>query len=139
MDHTRIDAPASPPVLLTAADHARLSAVADALDDGSAGASLLERELARATIVPHADLPPDVVTMGATVEYVDVEAARTRIVTLVYPWRADIAKGLVSVTAPVGAALIGLRVGDRMALTTPAATTRHLRVQRLVSRPAPAA
>ena len=127
-----------PPVLMTAVEHARLSALADALDDSSAGASLLERELARATIVPPAELPPDVVTMGATVEYIDVETARPRTVTLVYPWRADIAQGLVSVTAPVGGALIGLRVGDRMELTTPAATTRQLRIERLISRPAPA-
>src|SRR4051794_36317355 len=101
MDTITIQTRLSPPIVLTAAEHARLSAVASAVRDSSAG--LLEQELDRATIVPVEELADDVVTMGATVEYVDLGTGRPRIVTLVYPWRADIERGLISVTAPVGA------------------------------------
>ncbi len=46
--------------------------------------------------------------MGSHVEYRDDATGDVRSVTLVYPGKADIAQGKVSVLTPLGAALIGL-------------------------------
>jgi len=69
-------------------------------------------EIARATIHDAARLPPDVVTMHSTVEFVDEASGTGRTVELVYPRDADIATGRVSILTPVGAGLIGLRAGQ---------------------------
>ena len=55
-------------------------------------------------------------------------------VTLVYPGKADIAEGKVSILTPVGAALIGLREGQSVAWTSRAG--RRLEIE-IVSVEAP--
>jgi len=57
-------------------------------------------------------IPPDVVTMGSTVTFLDEESGAERTVRLVYPAQADISAGRVSVLTPIGAGLIGLSVGQ---------------------------
>ena len=42
----------------------------------------------------------------------DLENGKERIITLVYPHEANIQENKISVLAPVGVALIGLRVGQ---------------------------
>lgn len=72
---------------------------------------LLE-EIARATVHDAASLPPDVVTMHSTAEFIDEASGADRTVELVFPRDADIAAGRVSILTPVGAGLIGLRAGQ---------------------------
>jgi regulator of nucleoside diphosphate kinase len=74
--------------------------------------ALLLRETSRAKLHSPATIPPDVVTMGSVVEFVDENSGARRTVTLVYPHDADIAAGCVSILTPVGAGLIGLRTGQ---------------------------
>jgi regulator of nucleoside diphosphate kinase len=72
----------------------------------------LETELARASVVEPEQMPADVATMNSVVRYRDLAAAQEHRVTLVYPQHlADTPNGL-SVLAPVGSALLGLRVGQ---------------------------
>jgi regulator of nucleoside diphosphate kinase len=71
----------------------------------------LDAELRRAQVVDGAAVPPDVVTMNTEVVYEDDTGAR-RTVRVVYPREADSARGRVSVLAPIGSALLGLRVGQ---------------------------
>lgn len=73
--------------------------------------ALLLAEIDRAELHGPGDLPPDVVTMNATVEFVDEANGTRRTVQLVYPRDADIAAGKVSVLTPVGAGLIGMTEG----------------------------
>ncbi len=73
---------------------------------------LLMAEIERARIHTAEDIPPDVVTMRSTVEFVDQATSTRRTVELVYPAEADIAANRISVITPVGAGLIGLREGD---------------------------
>lgn len=73
---------------------------------------LLMAEIERARIHTAEDIPPDVVTMRSTVEFVDQATGTRRTVELVYPAEADIAANRISVITPVGAGLIGLREGD---------------------------
>ena len=69
-------------------------------------------EISRATVHDAASLPPDVVTMHSTVEFIDEASGADRTVELVFPRDADIAAGRVSILTPVGAGLIGLRAGQ---------------------------
>ena len=69
-------------------------------------------EIERATLHEAANIPPDVVTMNATVDFIDEANGTERTVRLVYPKGADISQGRISILTPVGAGLIGLRQGQ---------------------------
>ncbi|MHA3842406.1 nucleoside diphosphate kinase regulator [Sphingomonas aestuarii] len=73
---------------------------------------LLIRETSRAKLHAANKVPPDVVTMGSSVEFVDEGNGASRTVQLVYPPEADISTGRISILTPVGAGLIGLREGQ---------------------------
>lgn len=75
-------------------------------------AAMLLAEIERATLHEANDIPHDVVTMNAMIDFVDEAGGATRTVQLVYPAEADIAAGRVSIMTPVGAGLIGLRQGQ---------------------------
>ena len=89
-----------------------LAVAAQARAPESAGSLLFELE--RATVVQSDAMPPGVVRLGSTVTY-QADAGEPRRVTLVLPAAADISSGRVSVLTPIGAALIGLRVGQSIA------------------------
>jgi regulator of nucleoside diphosphate kinase len=95
----------------------------------------LQEELDRADIVPSPDVPADVVTMHARVLYLDETTGERRYVTLVYPEEMDVGRGRISVLSPVGAALLGLSIGDAIDWEFPHGVRRRLRVEEVV-RPA---
>lgn len=76
---------------------------------------LLLGEIDRATIRRAAHVPADVVTMKARVNFVDETSGARRTVQIVYPGDADISVGRISILTPVGAGLIGLRIGQSIA------------------------
>lgn len=76
--------------------------------------------------------------MGARVSYRDLRTNGLREVEIVFPEEANPAAGRVSVLAPVGAALIGLSVGQEIPWHFPDGSVHRLRVER-VTRPAPPA
>ena len=103
---------AKPRITLTAADHERLTVLANAaMSNLPEVASELADELDRAQVLPQGRHPVDVVCMGSEVEFRDDTTGRTQTVTLVYPNEANIAEGKVSVLTPIGTALIGLHAG----------------------------
>jgi regulator of nucleoside diphosphate kinase len=59
--------------------------------------------------------------MGSRVRYCDGKTGDVRDVVLVYPHEADITLRRISVLTPVGAALIGLSVGQVIEFQTPSA------------------
>jgi regulator of nucleoside diphosphate kinase len=73
-------------------------------------ADRLLEEIERADL--RSDLPADVVTLGSEVTY--RHGDRTDTVQIVAPEEADIDRRRISVLTPVGAALLGLRVGQRI-------------------------
>ena len=98
---------------LTELDHARLSRLARGVvrhavpqADGAIGAVLDDAQL-----VPSRQVAPDVVTMYSQVELADIATERTVRLTVCYPSDADPNAGFVSVLSPIGAAILGLRVG----------------------------
>lgn len=128
-----IAAAAEPGIVVCAEDLLELRA---ALSSGASGrdraaAEALESELDGAVVVPRAQLPADVVSLNATVEFEDESTRRRQVVQLVLPARADPGRGRVSVVAPVGAALLGLKVGQSLDWPVPRGTVR-VRILRVV-------
>lgn len=91
-------------------------------------ASLLEEELGRAAIVADDQLPKDVVSMNSKVTFQDVDTGNETFVTLVFPHEANIEQNKISVLAPIGSALIGLRVGQTIGWPMPNGKEKHLKV-----------
>ncbi len=84
----------------------------------------LRAELDRARIVALDALDADVVTMNSTVRVRDCDGGRTTVFTLVFPERANPETSHVSVIAPLGAALLGYRVGDQVSFKVPTGTRK---------------
>lgn len=91
-------------------------------------AEALESELARARVVEPHEIPPDVVTMNSRVRFLDESTGQEREATLVYPKDADPAAGKISVLAPVGAALIGMRAGETIDWPLPNGRSKRLKI-----------
>jgi len=62
------------------------------------------------------------IEVGSKVSYRDQAADKLLEVTLVHQLEADLAAGKLSVTSPIGRALLGHRAGDRVSLETPRGT-----------------
>jgi transcription elongation factor GreA len=82
--------------------------------------SEIENKLADARIIETAGRTSETVVFGATVQLIELEARQKKQYTLVGQDEADLKDGKISVQSPVGKALIGKRVGDQVAVTTPA-------------------
>ena len=100
-------------------------------------AEQLAEEIERARVVRDDEVDPDLVTMGSTVEFVDTRSGRARVVQLVFPSEADAAAGRVSVLAPIGAALLGLSVGQSIEWPLPNGTTAQVKIVRVARAPVP--
>jgi regulator of nucleoside diphosphate kinase len=118
-----------PRIVLTTADHERLSALADAATSTMPDvAAALAEELDRAQVLPAGRQTAAVVRMGSEVDFRDDVTGRVQTVTLVYPNEADIAQGRISVLTPIGTALIGLPVGKSIDWTTRNGDSKRLTV-----------
>jgi len=91
-------------------------------------AHFLAREMERASVVKDDSDLRGVVRMGSQVRYCDDRTGEARDVVLVYPHEADITRNRISVLTPVGAALIGLSVGQAIEFQTPGHNKRSLTV-----------
>ncbi|HEY6979650.1 nucleoside diphosphate kinase regulator [Reyranella sp.] len=99
-----------PQIIISNADYERLSDLANAsLQRLPEVAQELLDELDRAQIVDA--VPADVVRMGSTVTFKS-DDGQTRTMTLVYPVDESLDAHRISVMTPIGAALIGLGVGQ---------------------------
>jgi len=76
-------------------------------------------EIAHAIVMTPEQVPPDVVTMNSEVWIRDLASNERVTYTLVFPWKVDISKGKISVLAPIGTALLGVREGDVIRVTAP--------------------
>lgn len=110
---TNDQAGARPPLHMLETEADAISDLASAAEERLPQvAALLLEEVSRATVHGPDDMPHDVVTMGASVEFRDEATGAVRRVQLVYPREADIAAGKISILTPVGAGLIGMREGQ---------------------------
>ena len=127
-----------PDVTLPASDHHRLERLARAgADQGDMDARFLLGEINRAEIVPDRAVRLDgIVTMGSLVTFRATCCGSVRETRrLVYPEDYTSERTQISVTSPLGAALVGLQVGSEIPFYT-AGCTNVVRVER-VSRGGP--
>jgi regulator of nucleoside diphosphate kinase len=125
-----------PPLILSLRDVRRIEALlATPQGEASAVAEALEAELLRGDVREPADMPADVVTMHSEVVCVDEASGAERRLTLVYPEAADGGAGKVSILAPVGAALLGLRVGQSINWPLPGGRSTRLTVKAVLFQP----
>jgi regulator of nucleoside diphosphate kinase len=120
-------------VYVTENDLARLEAIVNG--GSSTTLELLHDELLRATVVRSQEIPPNVVTMNSRVRFRDLETNEESEATLVYPGSADVDAGRLSITAPVGAALFGLSVGEEIEWPVPNGKTRKLKILDVLFQP----
>jgi len=91
----------------------RITALLDKMPNIAAELVELEAELDRATVLEPEQMPDNVVTMNSTVEFKFSGEDRTMTKTLVYPSELKSSDD-ISIFAPVGSALIGLSVGQKL-------------------------
>jgi regulator of nucleoside diphosphate kinase len=126
--------------IITKVDFLRLSALLDALAGDNRVALALEEKLARATIVEPNEAPDDLVTMNSKIigNLSDDQRPATResrTMTLVYPREADIVDGRISVLAPLGAEMLGSRVGEMVMWNGVDGVTRRLLIDKVIYQP----
>ena len=109
-------------IIITTTDFERLQSVLDTTS--SPASELLDFELRRARVVEPREVPADVVTMNSSVVYEDCDTSERREVRVCYPRDANVTAGRVSVLAPIGSALLGLRVGQSITWSVPNGTKR---------------
>lgn len=97
--------------------------------------TMLSEELDRARILDFPEIPSDLVTMNSKFRYADLTEGKEATVTLVYPGVADPSKGKISVTAPLGTALLGLREGEEIEWIFPDGKTKKLRLLEILYQP----
>src|SRR5690606_11119984 len=107
-------------ITLTNQDLQRLSQVVSNYDTNTT--ELLDMELARAEVVSQKEIARDVVTMNSDVVYEDLATGTHRQVRIVSPKDADADRGWVSILAPFGLVLLGMRVGQTVDLELPSGT-----------------
>jgi transcription elongation factor GreA len=79
----------------------------------------LHHKLSQCEIVEVAKGSADRVIFGSTVLLEDLDVGEEMQYRLVGPFEADLAQGTISVTSPIGRALIGKEPGDEVEVQTP--------------------
>lgn len=95
----------------------------------------LELELDRARIIEDDSVPADLVTMNTKFSFLNLHDDKEMTVTLVYPSDANFSEGKISVLAPLGSALLGLRVGQSINWMFPDKKTKTLKITRIHYQP----
>lgn len=127
-------------IMVTAQDRQRLADCLSVLQEFPDKLELphikyLEKEVHRAQVVldPLA-LPADVITMRSRVKLANLDTGAELECVLVYPAERAPEEGRISVLAPLGAAMLGYRVGDVFEADLPKGPARF-RVEAVVYQP----
>jgi regulator of nucleoside diphosphate kinase len=122
-------------ILMTHTDHQRLRDVLDRMTtEDRRHFAALSRTVQGALRMDPTELPPDVVTMDSVVSLDEFGTGDHWVLTLSYPWDANIDENRISVLSPVGTAILGRRVGDVVNWIAPQGVVRA-RIDRLLSQP----
>jgi regulator of nucleoside diphosphate kinase len=124
----------APERTLTQIDYVRLTRLL-AEQPASPDAALLDELLAVSALVASPSVAPDVVTMYSQVLVADEDSGARSKIALCYPNDAEPAAGFVSVLAPLGTALLGLRVGDVARWSGPQGQVHATRVVEMLFQP----
>lgn len=118
---------------LTELDHARLSSLISRHGRNDPTTETISTLLDEADLVPPPQIHSDIVTMHSTVRLSG--AGIDGSVTICYPLDSDPAAGRISVLSPMGAALLGSRIGDEVQWRTPTGVESRARVEAVTFQP----
>lgn len=125
-------------IFITDFDHERLKQLISTYGLQIKSNSTLARlayEIARATRIDSKEIPADIVTMNSTFILKDLDTSdETRVVTLVFPKDADFELGKMSITSPVGTAVLGYREGDIVRWDVPDGE-KSFRIEKVIYQP----
>ena len=125
-------------IYVTDYDLERLTEMLNAIEAGSqkikCSFTQLKQELQRAEIVSSTNIPDNVVTMNSTVRLKDMDTNEEFTFKIVFPSDADMEQGKISVLSPVGTALLGYKVGDRVVWDVPSGV-RKLEIEEMLYQP----
>jgi transcription elongation factor GreA len=79
----------------------------------------LKQRLASLSLINMNNIPKDRIAFGSTVVLYDLDRNTDVEYRLVTSEEADVSKGLISTTSPIGRALMGKKVGDTVKVSTP--------------------
>ena len=79
----------------------------------------LKRRLAELSMVNLGNIPKDKIAFGSKVVLYDVDRNAEIEYKLVMSEEADVSKGLISTTSPIGRGLMGKKAGDAVRIATP--------------------
>ena len=80
-------------------------------------------------------MPATVVTMNSRIRFEDLSSGKESIRTLVYPASLKDSAEQLSVMAPLGAALLGLSVGDEISWELPNGEATRVKVSEIIYQP----
>jgi transcription elongation factor GreA len=106
-------------------ENAEYDAAKDAQAQNERKIAELEQKLSQVRIIDDEDMPADVVLIGATVELRDLDSGEELKYLLVSEVEADYAQGKISVTSPVGSALLNHKENETVEIKIPAGTLRY--------------
>ena len=124
----------TPDITLSTTDFDRLDNLLASLSQDTVGYDTLSQELQRAIIVSPEQLPEDVVSMNSTVRF-SLANGKSSTLTLVYPKDVDQSGDKISILAPVGSALLGLKAGDSINWPLPAGEMSVITVDEVIYQP----
>ncbi|QOC21445.1 nucleoside diphosphate kinase regulator [Wenzhouxiangella sp. AB-CW3] len=125
-----------PKIVISSRDLDRLEKLLDSMPANAfSGMPELEAELVRAEVVEPDEIPANIVTMNSTVRFSIDGGGDMMSKTLVYPKDLDDSGQMISVMAPVGSALLGMRQGGRIEWPRPGGGTMHIEVHEVVDQP----
>lgn len=126
LEHLKsVERPAIIEAIATARDHGDLSENAEYSSAKEKQSFIegriqeLEAKLSLAEVIDPTKQTSSKVMFGATVRVIDVDADKEITYALVGPDEANLDKGLISITSPLGRALIGKEEGDEAIFSAP--------------------
>jgi regulator of nucleoside diphosphate kinase len=124
-----------PSIVITQQNADQLDSLLESLSDQNfPGKEQLQAELLRATIVSSKNVPADIVTMNSTVTFRTGDGKEFSL-KLVYPKDADGSADKISILAPIGSAILGLKEGDSISWPILGGTTSDVQVIRVAEQP----
>jgi len=87
--------------------------------------SELEQKLSHARILEDGDIPKDKAYIGTRIKLLDMDSKEEICYALVTEDEADFSQGKISISSPVGKALLGKKKGEVVNIKVPAGTLRY--------------
>ena len=112
-------------------ENAEYQAAKDRQSIVQARIAMLKRRIAEISILNLEKIPRDRAALGSTVHMIEDNGEKV-IYQLVMPEEADVTKGLISTSSPIGRAIVGKTEGDEIKVTTPSGS-RQFEITKLVT------